>query len=459
MSCKSLANTDKSADSSAENLLDELDEIVFICDPDSYELLYLNDYGKKTFQIDSCTGRKCHEALFGHAEPCTFCKKKYLTQDDYFVWEQPVSETRHYLIRDKLIRRKGRTLIFGVANNIVGREIISQSVQRRLQNEQILLKCLQVLGNEAEFAEAVDIILGLLGQQYQADRAYIFEYNAGENTITASNTHEWCSEGVTPQIRHLQNVPLEAFSLWLHHLENNSNIIIESLDSIRDNHPEDYELLHSQGIDSLMAVPLNVDGQVSGFIGVDNPRINRTDYSLLRSLALVVTNEQKKKQMENKLLELSYLDKLTGLGNRNHYMQTLEQLEKTPPPNLGVVFIDLNGLKMVNDRFGHDAGDDYIRNLAGVFRKHFREEDIYRIGGDEFVFLSKRIGKAVFNKRITAMKEETNRLFPDSISLGYVWEGKNIRPAAMVKKADYLMYEDKKEYYRRRDGKTSDGSA
>lgn len=192
-------------------------------------------------------------------------------------------------------------------------------------------------------------------------------------------------------------------------------------------------------------------GKVSGFIGVDNPRSNRNDYSLLRSLALVVTNEQKKNQMERKLLELSFTDKLTGLGNRNSYIQTLEQLEKTPPVNLGVLFVDLNGLKIVNDQLGHNAGDEYIRNLASVFRKHFREEDIYRIGGDEFVFLMQRIGESVFMKRIEAMKAEADRLFPDAISLGCVWQEKNIRPSAMVQQADILMYENKKEYYLRRD--------
>lgn len=78
-------------------------------------------------------------------------------------------------------------------------------------------------------AEAVDIILGLLGEQYEADRAYIFEYNVGENAVTSSNTHEWCADNVVPQIDKLQNVPLEAFSLWMSQLENNSNILLNRL--------------------------------------------------------------------------------------------------------------------------------------------------------------------------------------------------------------------------------------
>lgn len=192
-------------------------------------------------------------------------------------------------------------------------------------------------------------------------------------------------------------------------------------------------------------------GKVSGFIGVDNPRSNRNDYSLLRSLALVVTNEQKKNQMERKLLELSYVDKLTGLGNRNNYIQTLEQLEKIPPPNLGVVFIDLNGLKMVNDQLGHDAGDEYIKNLADVFRKHFREEDIYRIGGDEFVFLCPENRGARFQKKSRAIESGSRLAFSGCHLCRFCLAEKNIKPSSMVQQADILMYENKKEYYLRRD--------
>ena len=198
-----------------------------------------------------------------------------------------------------------------------------------------------------------------------------------------------------------------------------------------------------------MVVPLRMNDKVSGFIGIDNPKTRHHDCSLLRSLALVVTNEQKKRAMEHRLMKMSYTDKLTGLGNRNHYMHTLEQLEKTPPPNLGVVFIDLNGLKLINDKHGHVAGDEYIKNLADVFRKYFREEDIYRIGGDEFVLLTQRIREVIFREKIRALKKEAHALYPDSVSLGAVWQEKNIRPANMIKKADFLMYEDKKEYYRR----------
>ena len=121
--CQSTIDENTCSGSLTRHLVDELDEIVFVCDPDTYDLLYLNDFGKKAFNIESFSGKKCHEALFGHSTPCSFCKKKYLSLDDFYVWEQPVDANRHYLIRDKLILMEGRTLLFGIANNIIEKEI------------------------------------------------------------------------------------------------------------------------------------------------------------------------------------------------------------------------------------------------------------------------------------------------------------------------------------------------
>lgn len=437
-----------------QHIINEMDEIVYVCDPLTYDLVYLNDFGRKTFNADSYIGKKCFEVLHKLSEPCTFCKNEHLTMNDFIVWELPVGSDHHYLIRDKLISWENRLLKMGIANDILHTEPSSRNIRQKRQNEQILLKCVNVLARKENFSQAADIILQHLGEHYDADRAYIFEYYLDEEgKLRASNTHEWCSPAAAPLKEVFQNMLVDHFSLWKSQFEYNRNIIVESVESIKDDHPEDYAILKKYDIDSMTIVPLRVEDKTSGFIGVDNPRARRNDYSLLHSLAFVVMNEQKKRAMERRLRKLSFTDKLTGLGNRNNYIQTLEQLEKIPPSNLGIVFIDLNGLKTVNDQLGHDAGDRYIKNLADVFRKHFREEDIYRIGGDEFVFLTQRIQEPIFREKIGTLKKEAHKLYPDSISVGSVWREKNIRAASMIKKADFLMYEDKKEYYKRRNAK------
>lgn len=94
------------------------------------ELVYLNDFGKKTSLSRLMPGKKCFEVLHKQSEPCPFCKNEHLTINDFIVWELPVENDHHYLIRDKLISWDNRLLKMGIANDIIHQELTSQNVAR-----------------------------------------------------------------------------------------------------------------------------------------------------------------------------------------------------------------------------------------------------------------------------------------------------------------------------------------
>ena len=125
-----------------------------------------------------------------------------------------------------------------------------------------------------------------------------------------------------------------------------------------------YEILAVQNIDQLLAVPLSKDNQIIGFMGVDNPRNHNEDATLLSSLQFFITNSLMKKKEKEYLRFLSYRDMLTGLYNRNRYMETVNEYQENHCESIGVAFIDLNGLKKINDWYGHEAGDRMIRKTA-----------------------------------------------------------------------------------------------
>ena len=128
----------------------------------------------------------------------------------------------------------------------------------------------------------------------------------------------------------------------------------------------------------------------------------------------------------------------------------LQKLEKNPPDSLGVVFVDLNGLKRINDQQGHDSGDKYIRDISRIFSRYFRGDDLFRIGGDEFVFLCPNIPERVFYAKIAALQREANKAYPESLSLGQVWAEGDMHIMDMVRQADKRMYQEKAEYHARR---------
>ncbi len=95
-----------------------------------------------------------------------------------------------------------------------------------------------------------------------------------------------------------------------------------------------------------------------------------------------------RKKAEEEITYLSYYDPLTGLYNRRFYEEELKRINTSRNLPITLVLADVNGLKLTNDAFGHALGDNLLKNIAQVFKKECRTEDVIaRIGGDEFVFL------------------------------------------------------------------------
>lgn len=82
---------------------------------------------------------------------------------------------------------------------------------------------------------------------------------------------------------------------------------------------------------------------------------------------------------------LSQTDLLTGVKNRNHYENRLQEYPKLYASNLICVYADVNGLHEMNNKNGHSAGDKMLREVAEAMRQRFGQEHTYRIGGDEFI--------------------------------------------------------------------------
>lgn len=116
-------------------------------------------------------------------------------------------------------------------------------------------------------------------------------------------------------------------------------------------------------------VPIISEGEVIGGYGI------YADISMRRAA-------------EREILYMSYHDQLTGLYNRRYFETELTRLDNERSLPISIVMADVNGLKLINDAFGHEAGDEFLRRMAGILRETCRQgEIIARLGGDEFVLL------------------------------------------------------------------------
>lgn len=167
---------------------------------------------------------------------------------------------------------------------------------------------------------------------------------------------------------------------------------------------------------------------------------------------ILISNITGRKRYEEQLKFISTHDVLTGLYNRTFYEAQLERLGKGRQYPIGIIVIDLDGLKETNDTYGHAAGDRMISKAAEVLKKVFRADDLVsRTGGDEFTILLTETScnelQLVVN-RIYASLDEVNEAEPEfelRFSLGSAIAASKELLSDAVRGADVRMYEDKAE--------------
>ena len=135
------------------------------------------------------------------------------------------------------------------------------------------------VGNEQELSEIIHSLMQAIGNYTGADRVYIFDWETNQKD-SLSNTFEWCADEVTPEIDNLQAIPVSLMPNWVKRFENKEAIVINDLEATKYSEPEEYELLKTQEIRSLIAVPIYANHQMNGFIGVDNPDLRQNEISI-----------------------------------------------------------------------------------------------------------------------------------------------------------------------------------
>lgn len=170
-----------------------------------------------------------------------------------------------------------------------------------------------------------------------------------------------------------------------------------------------------------------------------------------RSYAHIVLDITEDKQTAQKLTSKAYFDPGTGIRNRLFFEEHMEQI-LSRKEDITLCYIDLDGLKYVNDTFGHPEGDCYIRSFVEIIKNSFREEDVFaRIGGDEFCMILTESRKSAAEVRFAGLLKrfvaENRRQYPVSFSYGIIeidGQSNQLALEEIIKLADSEMYECKR---------------
>jgi len=301
---------------------------------------------------------------------------------------------------------------------------------------------------------AISNCLKIMGKATQADRVYFFKNICSQDPSIIGTTQklEWNSLISKPQIENpdLQKIPKAEIAEFIKPLSKKHPYI----GIVRNLEPSiTKDLLEKRNVKSTIVLPIFAENEFWGFVGFDECKYERVwgeeEIAMLMSFAIYLSGAISRSNYEKKIEYLSHHDYLTGLYNRRFYDEALISLDNKENLPLTLIMADVNGLKIINDSFGHTMGDELLQKAAILIKEACREDDIVaRLGGDEFIVILTKtdIFEAVeIIKRMKALTlTEKVGAFDISISFGYETKeiaDENIRE--IFKKAEEDMYRHK----------------
>lgn len=160
----------------------------------------------------------------------------------------------------------------------------------------------------------------------------------------------------------------------------------------------------------------------------------------------IASSFKKTVAVNKELKTIANYDPLTGTLNRNSFHTAMDTLSNEQNSSLACIYIDANGLHEINNHLGHQAGDNMLRTVVEVLRRVFSPENVYRIGGDEFVvFCRDQKEQEVYHKSELARKDLKEQGY--EISIGIEWRDSSIDIKTMVNMTEESMNLDKQRYY------------
>lgn len=319
----------------------------------------------------------------------------------------------------------------------------SHELSEDLNVSNTLIQCVRILSNSADQKLSIDEILQIICEFYQAQRCYVLDLDM-DNKKT-NGIYEYGKQYDDIHVENMVRLCLEHMDLVNQFFENQKSYYIDDVTNEISVTSPIYSSFIQQKIHSIIVVPFMDDKQINGVFAVDNPKQNYYQKDFLESLCFFIKTAMAREKEKAKLKNLSYVDSLTYAQNRNHFNEYIEQNRNKELHSLGVIYLDLNGLKEVNDKMGHIAGDTLIITASYVLQEIFLDNS-YRVGGDEFVVIEQDVSELLFfdqhSKLLNRMKE-----LEISVATGCVWKEACINLSEILQEADQKMYEDKKHYY------------
>lgn len=305
--------------------------------------------------------------------------------------------------------------------------------------------CMSIWGGEDE--KIFPDLMKLVAEFYDAKNAciYRFDYKSKKMNCLA----QWGEENsIATKENADQEMDASKTMAWLQE-QNSAGIVSISNRQIVASGSIEEQLLSKYRINNITLCNIeDANHKVVGVICVSDRKDETKflDRRLLHTVSRLVAQEVGKDTIESDMFALYHTDLLTGCYNRTGYAKMMDMIMSKKPGTMGVVSVNINGLRNINETQGIEKGDAHIQKSAQRLQKHF-DFDFYRMSGHEFLGVAPDVKEKEFEEQINTlhhrMREERNFDF----SLGHTWRSGNINVMKMSHDAEEMMYINKQQYY------------
>lgn len=272
---------------------------------------------------------------------------------------------------------------------------------------------------QRSLVEIMNDVLSTVRNYYDSEYVYYIEKEYDD----VETIYEWCAENVPWQRDKIKMLEAEQQPKWMKQ-------------EITDTTEESYSIFEQIGEESTAILAV---------VGVHRGGCELSlMYAVLPFIRQAIVLQKQQKQQEY----LSYHDDLTGLLNRNSFVQYLAEAEKKERKTLGALSVDINGLKNFNKEFGRDYGDEVVIRVGEVLEEFFKSGMVFRLTGDEYLAVAEDASYEEFMKNIHAAHDKLDNISLGLVTMGYAWEKIDINVDNLVAHAENMMREEKQKYYK-----------
>lgn len=409
--------------------------------------VYMNDQALEILgkSLDDVVGKAYAENALLPVET-VFCPLYCASHDmEAKVYHNPVNN-REYLgqlehLTDEAGNRIGNILYVNDVTSVIVEENLKREMQLELDNERALVECVRTLLHTSDLSVAISQVLDRMGGMFHARRSFVYELKNARRGMVFVKLYEWHNQefDALPMVDTLEPVAAR----YLIDILNQGGEVEVTREEMKLAAPDIHDEMLRTNINKIYAVPMYSGGVLFGFIAVSDPDKDIQDKTMMQSLAHFIGMEVFKQHTIESLRDKGQKDGLTGVGNRTAYLEMCARVKKTPIKQFGIIYIDLNDLKYINDHHGHKQGDEYICAMCSIFQRCFRSRDIFRIGGDEFVIVCDHTPEAIFRRKVDDLLQTCDKDHPQAVALGSIWVEEANDIEALALEADKLMYAHK----------------